>query len=84
MFYPVPMEDVKFGGDYRFRCEDEVHEVEFAIREVINGTRDLIRYDVVAKIEGSDLVIYIPEKYDDPKYTQLNINTIEANENEEE
>lgn len=84
MFYPVPMEDVKFGGGYRFSCEDEVQEVEFAIREVINGTRDLLRDDVTAKIEGSDLVIYIPEKYDDPKYIQLNINTIEANEIEEE
>lgn len=77
MFYPVPMSEVKFGGGYKFECDNEVESCEFAIREVDNGTRDLLRDDVTAKIDGKVLTINIPKKYDDEMYIQLNINTTE-------
>lgn len=77
MFYPVPMTDVKFGGKYQFECENEVESVEFAVREVDNGTRDLLREDITATIDGKVLTINVPKKYNASKYIQLNINTIE-------
>lgn len=77
MFYPVKMSEVKIGGGYVFECDNEVESYEFAIREVDNGTRDLLRDDVTAEINGKILTINVPERYNDPKYIQLNINTIE-------
>ena len=78
MFYQVPLEEYVFGHEYVFECENEVISVEFAVRESDEtGTRDLLREDIEAKINGNTLTIDIPEKYKDGKYVQLNINTIE-------